>query len=345
MLAPCASIGNPEVPAFCRAVQLVVHQPERKGVLKSCQYPLRVPDGGPKRIAAAGLIRMKSVVSAAACVHYRVSKSLLSSGFTLVELLVVLAVIALLAALLLPALSRAKEQAYLTVCRNNMRQIGFAFRMYLDDNSDAFPAAAFIGTVMPEDWIYWDPDNGGIIAEEQRPRDITRSPIAFYLAKFNTNLFRCPSDRTLKKLDENSPQLDFTIREFQRFRFSYTLSSSLPLSQQVASGVPISRSQEFKQRGMASVVYRRDWNPILFHSAEIRDPSAKIMLAEEKMLYEMGTTFHGDAYIAYGSGWEWPRDQLTERHNKKGNVALADGHVETVKPAFGRQKEHYDPLE
>jgi prepilin-type N-terminal cleavage/methylation domain-containing protein/prepilin-type processing-associated H-X9-DG protein len=60
-------------------------------------------------------------------------------GFTLIELLVVIAIIALLAALLLPALTRAKETARATQCLNQMRQIVLAVRLYADANNDELP--------------------------------------------------------------------------------------------------------------------------------------------------------------------------------------------------------------
>jgi prepilin-type N-terminal cleavage/methylation domain-containing protein len=68
-----------------------------------------------------------------------------SAGFTLVEMLVVIAVIAILAALLLPAASAAKRKAQRTACINNLRQINAGVRMYSEDSHDASPSPGVAG--------------------------------------------------------------------------------------------------------------------------------------------------------------------------------------------------------
>lgn len=79
-------------------------------------------------------------------------------GFTLIELLITIGIVALLAALLLPALARAKSKAHQADCAGNLRQWGLAYRMYADDNDDFLPrrgqGVQVLATInRPEDWF------------------------------------------------------------------------------------------------------------------------------------------------------------------------------------------------
>jgi len=66
-------------------------------------------------------------------------------AFTLVELLVVIGIIAILAALLLPVLARAKEKSYRTQCANNLQQLAHGIQMYADDHGDRLPGPLWAG--------------------------------------------------------------------------------------------------------------------------------------------------------------------------------------------------------
>jgi len=108
----------------------------------------------------------------------------LPAAFTLIELLVVIAIIAILAAMLLPALSAAKQRAWTSTCNSNLHQIGLGMRMFADDNNGDYP------------------ESGGDIKWGQV--ETNGSGKASWLEQIypyinNTNVFDCPGNVQLPK--------------------------------------------------------------------------------------------------------------------------------------------------
>jgi prepilin-type N-terminal cleavage/methylation domain-containing protein len=131
------------------------------------------------------------------------------SGFTLIELLVVIAIIAILAALLLPALNRAKLKAQAIQCMNSHRQLALAWRMYTDDNRDQLLfASSDTIDFKPGVWMSGGLDfNNGNRSNWDPSVDVYQSPMWPYCGK-NLAIFKCPSDRSYVTLNgQNLPRV------------------------------------------------------------------------------------------------------------------------------------------
>ena len=228
-----------------------------------------------------------------------------ATAFTLIELLVVIAIIAILAAMLLPALGKAKSRAGQARCTSNLRQLGLGMMLYLTDNRDTFAGSASRNTYgfQTDDWIYW--------RTNMPTAPIEKSPVISLLGNMTVNqalgVFRCPLDR------DDSGRIQ-TGQPY--YLFSYTMNSY--------GGTP--------NAGMSSI----PGSP--FKISQVRRPAAKIMLAEEVATPKPGDTPPPPVnYQAVVDDGRWVPDSnyLTVRHQKKADIAFADGHAQAVDHRFG----------
>jgi prepilin-type N-terminal cleavage/methylation domain-containing protein len=246
-------------------------------------------------------------------------------AFTLVELLVVIGIVALLIAILLPSLSKARESANRTACMSNVRQIVTAFVMYTADNKGSLPWTA-LGTQWDEDWIWWDKAHIG---------EIKQHGIGPYLnLEADAKVMYCPAD-----------QREFRLRRpTDPYPFSYSLNN-------IFTSQPLTGTK----RGSWGNIAGFETKLVTGKITQIKNASEKILIFEEdERTIDDG---NGSIYCAPGK-YDWVnlvalRHDPQSRRNPdvapppsgpipnpggRGVVGFCDGHADFIERSLAHSK-------
>jgi prepilin-type N-terminal cleavage/methylation domain-containing protein/prepilin-type processing-associated H-X9-DG protein len=231
-------------------------------------------------------------------------------GFTLVELLVVIAIIAVIAAVLLPVLNKAKQSAQNITCLNNLRQLQLCWHLYIVDNNDYVVPNNSVAFITPGTntstsnmkGVSWLPDVNARM--ETDPSNI----ISGLLYQYNSQLgiYHCPSDVSTLETPSGLPLNQLRWR-------SYNLSQSM-------NGYPNYPSPGYPN-GLQSYI------PMWDKMSEIRHPSPSdvfVFIDEDSDCVLDAEFGNPPAYENWNVWWDLP----SSRHNQGGNLSFADGHVE-----------------
>jgi prepilin-type N-terminal cleavage/methylation domain-containing protein/prepilin-type processing-associated H-X9-DG protein len=227
-----------------------------------------------------------------------------ADAFTLIELLVVITIIAILAALLLPALSLAKKQAQSLACESNLRQLELCLHLYTTDNDDFFvPNNSIALAGEPGDGIStglsWLPDLNAVT--EINPSNIING----LLFQYNRSLaiYHCPADFSTLQTPSGQPLPQLRWR-------SYNMSQSI-------NGDP-----------GANPIYSLDDLPAYTKYTAVRQPGLThlFVFVDESSATIEDAEFGNPPVGSWDDGYWW--DMPSDRHLQGANLSFADGHVE-----------------
>jgi prepilin-type N-terminal cleavage/methylation domain-containing protein/prepilin-type processing-associated H-X9-DG protein len=225
-------------------------------------------------------------------------------AFTLLELLIVVAVIVILAGLLLPALSRSKARALAIACRNNTKQLAWAWTMYSDDNASRLaynlgPGPNVLsGASLPQpNWVNnvmnWELTTGNTNLDF-----IGQSIIGDYTVR-NAGVYHCPSDTALSSVQKAAGWT-------QRVR-SYSMNAMV--------GDP----GNLLQNGVN--IFNPGYQQFIKES-DFRDPSSVFVFLDEHP-----DSIEDGYFVNTATDLEW-KHLPASYHNNGGSFAFADGHAE-----------------
>ena len=246
-------------------------------------------------------------------------------GFTLLELLVVVGVMSLLIALLLPALSRARESARRIACSSNLRQLGWAFLAYAQDSRGWFPAPADGFHKQLEDWVYWQPD-----------RELSEGRLFQYLNR-SADVLACPSGVPERRAWSPPGGAPVT---YPPYPFSYSVN--VRFTGHAPSG---------------SFDGRHGWSPSPCKLSEVFRASEKILAVEEDVIgINDGAwwSLQSDSLtskiwlvsVRHDAGSGRDGGELIDpqyRFVGRGNVVFADGHCEFLERRKLYHRAYADP--